>query len=116
MGGPTLVGWIRGLGYQRVIARSDIEPGIVALLSDVSIAVLDVEIVETASPQEDHHQHGLAEASVREVEGQARVPKSDLEAGWKRRLQGLRTHLGMVGATCCNTSSIGDALVQMAGP
>ena len=62
MRGPTLVGWIRGLGYQRVIARSDIELGVLALLRDVSIALLDVELVERASPQEDHQRHGLAEA------------------------------------------------------
>ena len=33
----------------------------------------DVEIVERASPEGDHPNNGLAEASLREVTGQARV-------------------------------------------
>ena len=35
----------RSLGYKRVIARSDVEPAILALLKVFSTAMLDVEIV-----------------------------------------------------------------------
>ena len=52
---------------------ADIEPAMLALLRDVSTAMPDVEIVERASPEGDHPNNGLAEASLREVTGQARV-------------------------------------------
>ena len=45
--------------------------------------MLDAEIAEKASPEGDHQQHGSAEASVREVKGQAR----DVEASDQRQLQ-----------------------------
>ena len=48
-----LVGWIRGLGYKRVIARSDNEPAILALIRDVSASLPEIEIVEKASPEGD---------------------------------------------------------------
>ena len=61
--------WIRGHGYKRVVARSDNEPAILALLRDAGTAILDEEIVEKASPEADYQQTGLAEASVRQVKG-----------------------------------------------
>ena len=67
--------------------RSDNGPTLLALLRDTSAGMPGVELVEKASPECDHQQNGLAEAGVREVEGQARVLKSELDFNDGRRLE-----------------------------
>ncbi len=81
------MGWIRGLGYKRVVARSDSEPSSLVLLKKVSKEMPEVEFVSKSSVMKDHQQNGLAEVAVREVKGQARVLKSHLESNgnWGRR-------------------------------
>ena len=81
-----LVGWIRGLGYKRVVMRSDNEPSILALLREVAAELPEIECVMKSSPEGDHQQNGLAEVSVREVKGQARVLKSELEYNYQKRM------------------------------
>lgn len=81
-----LVGWIRGLGYKRVVARSDNENSVLALLKEVSKEMPEVEFVPKSSIEGDHQQNGLAEVAVREVKGQARVLKSHLESNYGRRM------------------------------
>lgn len=106
-----LVGWIRGLGYKRFVARSDNEPSILALLRDVSAAMPEVEMIMKSSPEGDHQQNGLAEVGVREVKGQARVLKSELEFNYKRRLDVDEPLLAWIvrhGANAINRGRIGQ--------
>ena len=66
--------------------RSDNEPAILALLRDVAAELPEIECVMKASPEGDHQQNGLAEVAVREVKGQTRVLKSELEFNYQKRL------------------------------
>ena len=81
-----LAGWVRGLGYKKVVFASDNEPSILALLADVSASLPEVEIVPRQSVEGDHKGNGLAEVGVREIKGQARVLRSHVEFCYKRRL------------------------------
>ena len=60
-----LVAWVRSLGYKRVVFRSDNERSLLALLLQVSTALVDIEVVPKTSPEGDHQANGLAEVSVR---------------------------------------------------
>ncbi len=82
-----VAGWIKGLGYSKIVARSDNEPSILALLSDVRASLPEVTWIPKASTEGDHQQNGLAEVGVREVEGQSRVILLHTEANYRRSLK-----------------------------
>ena len=60
-----LVSWIKGLGYKRLVCRSDNEPALLALLNLVSSCLPEVEIVPKSNPEGDHQANGLAKIGVR---------------------------------------------------
>ena len=59
-----LVAWVRGLGYKRLVCRSDNERSLLALLQMLSSSLPEVEFVPKASPEGDHGANGLAEVNV----------------------------------------------------
>jgi len=78
--------FVRGLGYKRVVFRSDNERALLAMLLAVSLALPEVEVVTRTSPEGDHQANGLAELGVREAKGQVRVIMSQVEARYKRKI------------------------------
>ena len=70
-------GWLRGMGWKRLLLRSDDERALLAFLRAA---------IEQASPEGNHAANGLAEVGVREVKAQTRVLKSHLEERLKRQL------------------------------
>ena len=95
-----LVSWVKGLGYKRVVCRSDNEPALLALLSLMSASMPDIEFVPKTSPEGDHQANGLAEIGVREAKGQVRVLRSQLEANLGERLSEEEPYLDVVAETC----------------
>ena len=79
-------GWLRGLGWKRLVLRSDNERALMALLRAAAASLEGVEVIEQASPDGDQAANGLAEIGVREVKAQTRVLKSHLEERLKRQL------------------------------
>ena len=75
-------GWLRGLGWKRMLLRSDNERALLAFLRAAAANLEGVEVVEQASPEWDHAANGLAEVGVREV----KVLKSHLEERLTRQL------------------------------
>ena len=78
--------WLRGLGWKRLLLRSDNEWAMFAFLRAAASSLEGVEVIEQASPEGDHAANGLAEVGVREVKAQTRVLKSHLEERLKRQL------------------------------
>ena len=78
-------GWLRGLGWKRLLLRSDNERALSVFLSAAAASLESVEVIEQESPQCDHAANGLAEVGVRES-SQTRVLKSHLEERLKRQL------------------------------
>ena len=74
-----LVGWLRGLGYKRLVMRSDNERALLAFLRSAAASLEGTEVVEQLCPEGDYAANGLAEVAVREVKAQLRVLKSHLE-------------------------------------
>ena len=74
-----LVGWLRGLGYKRLVVKSDNERALLSLLSAVSESMPGVEMVPQTSPEGDAAANGFAESAVRELKTQAAVLKAELE-------------------------------------
>ena len=72
-------GWLRGLGWKRLLLKSDNERALLAFLRAAAASLEGVEVVEHASPEGNHAANGLAEVGVREVKTQTRVLKSHLE-------------------------------------
>ena len=79
-------GWLRGLGWKRLLLRSDNERALLAFLRAAAASLEGVEVIEQASPEGDHAANGLAEVCAREVKAQSRVLKSLLEERLKRQL------------------------------
>ena len=79
-------GWLRGLGWKRLLLRPDNERALLAFLRAAAAGLEGVELIEQASPEGDHAANGLAEVGVREVKAQTRVLKSHLEERRKRQL------------------------------
>ena len=101
---PTLfTGWLRGLGWKRLLLRSDNERALLAFLIAAAVGLEGVEVIEEAIREVDHGGNGLAEVGVREVKAQTRVLKSHLEERLKRQLywsEPLATWLGRLSAHC----------------
>ena len=79
-------GWLRGLGWKRLLLRSDNERALLAFLRAAAASLEGVEVIEQASPEGDHAANGLAEVGVREVKAQTGVLKSHLEQRLMRQL------------------------------
>ena len=54
-------GWLRGLGWKRLLLRSDNERALLAFLRAAAASLEGVEVIEQASPEGDHAANGLAE-------------------------------------------------------
>ena len=67
-----VVGFVRSLGYRRLILQSDNEPAILALKREVR-RQLDIEVVERESPPYDHQGNGFVEVGCREIKRQCRA-------------------------------------------
>ena len=101
-----LTGWLRGLGWKRLLLRSDNERALLTFLRAAAASLEGVEVIEQASPQGNHAANGLAEVGVREVMAQTRVLKSHLEE--RRKTAGLEWTAGdVVGST------LSDLLVKI---
>ena len=85
-GHQCLSGWLRDLGWKRLLLRSDNERALLAFLRASTSSLEGVEVIEQASPEGDHAANGLAQVGVREVKAQTRVLKSHLEERLKRQL------------------------------
>ena len=79
-------GWLRGLGWKRLLLRSDTERALFAFLRAAAASLEGVVVIEQAIPEGDHAANGFAEVGVREVKAQTRVLKSHLEERLKRLL------------------------------
>ena len=104
-----LVGWLRGLGWKRLLFRSDNERALRAFLRAAAMGLKGVEVIEQACPERDHKVNGLAEVTVREVKAQIRVLKSQLEERLKRPLEWtlpLATWLVRHSANCLSRYTI----------
>ena len=96
-------GWLRGLGWKRLLLRSDNDRALSAFLRVAPASLEGVEVIEQASPEGDHAANGLAEVGVREVKAQTRVLKSHLKERPKRQLdwsEPLATWLVRHSANC----------------
>ena len=96
-------GWLRGLGWNRILLRSDNERALLAFLRAAVASLEGVEVIEQASSEGVHAANGLAEVGVREVKAQTRVLKSHLEERLKRQLdwsEPLATWLVRHSANC----------------
>ena len=58
-----LVGWLRGLGWKRLLFRSDNERALRAFLCAAAMGLKGVEVIEQACPERDHKVNGLAEVT-----------------------------------------------------
>ena len=79
-------GCLRGLGWKRLLLRSDNERALLAFLRAAAAGLEGVEVIEQASPETDHEANELADVGVREVKSQTGVLKSHLEEKLKRQL------------------------------
>ena len=77
--GPTsysisfLVGFIKDLGFRRIILECDNEPSTKALQDAVIHACVGVEVIPQGPPDGDHMANGRVEMAVREVKRQCRT-------------------------------------------
>ena len=62
-----LVGWIKRLGFKKIVLRSDNKPALLKLLDVVTTNLPGIEVVPKASPEGDSQANGFAEAAVREA-------------------------------------------------
>ena len=96
-------GWLRALGWKRLLLRSDNERALLAFLRGAAAGLEGVEVIEPASPEGDHAANVLAVVGVREDKAQTRVLKSHLEERLKRQLgwsEPLATWLVRHSANC----------------
>ena len=102
-------GWLRGLGWKRLLLSSDSERASLAFLRAAAMGLEGVDVIEQACPQGDHGANGLAEVAVREAKAQTGVLKSHLSERLKRPLSGLshwqHSEFGIQQTACKGTES-----------
>ena len=81
-----LTGFVKELGYKRVIFQSDGEPAIVALSEAATLALPGVEVVPQHSAPDDHMANGEAESGVRELKRKIRAMRTAFEERSHRKL------------------------------
>ena len=86
-----IVGFVRDLGWKRLIFRSDGEPAIVALQRKAIEALAGVEVIPRHCPEDDHAANGAAEAAVREMKRVIRAVKQATEEKFGVRLTADRS-------------------------
>ena len=74
-----LTAFIKSLGFKGILVRSDSERSLLSLIERVTSSLTGVELVLMTSPEGDHQANGLAEVGVREIKGQTRILRSQLE-------------------------------------
>ena len=83
--GPTaysisfLVGFIKFLGFRRIILKCDNEPSTKALQDAVIFACVGVEVIPQGPPEGDHMANGRLGMAVREVKRQCRTLRLSAE-------------------------------------
>ena len=78
---------IRSLGYRKLIIKSDNEASIKAL-KEAARNELEAEVIMEEAAVGDHAGNGVAESSIRQVQGQFRAMKSALEEKYKSKING----------------------------
>ena len=81
-----LAGFIKELGYRRIVLKSDGEPAIVKLKERLAMVLPTVEIVPKESVEDDPRSNGAAEGAVKEVKGKTRALKSSTEDRLGKRI------------------------------
>ena len=90
--GPTLysisflVGFIKDLGFRRIILKCDDEPSTKALQDAVIHACVGVEVIPQGPPEGDHMAEGQVEMAVREVKRQRRTLRISAEQNTSVRI------------------------------
>ena len=105
-----IVGFVRDLGWKRLIFRSDGEPAMVALQRKVIEALAGIEVIVRHCPEDDHAANGAAESAVREMKRMIRAAKQSTEEEFGVRLTTDRSTLAWIGrhaAHCLNRYRIG---------
>ena len=77
--------FLQGLGYKKIINKSDGEHSIVAL-KEKAAKEAGIESISKEAPRGDHQANGMIEAAVREIKAQVRVMKSSLEEKLQMKL------------------------------
>ena len=81
-----LVGFIKDLGFRRVILKCDNEPSTKSLQDAVIHACLGVEVIPQKPPECDHRANGRVEMAVREVKRQCRTLRISAEQNTSVRI------------------------------
>jgi hypothetical protein len=76
-----------GAAEAKILVKSDAEPAILALVSDIKKARVGLETIEETSPVGSSGSNGKVERAVQSVEGQLRTMKSALEEKMNREIQ-----------------------------
>ena len=90
--GPTaysisfLVGFIKDLGFRRIILKCDNEPSTKALQDAVIHACVGVEVIPQGPPEGVHMANGRVEMAVREVKRQCRTLRISAEQNTSVRI------------------------------
>ena len=74
-----IAGWVDGLGYKRVVIKSDQEPSIIALRAEI-MRISRTEMVPEYSPVKDSKPNDAAENAVKGMAGMIRTLKGAVEA------------------------------------
>ena len=81
-----LVGFIKDLGFRRIILKCDNEPSTKALQDAVIHACVGVEVIPQGPPEDDHMAKGRVEMAVREVKRQCRTLRISAEQNTSVRI------------------------------
>ena len=76
---PFLVGFIKDLGFRRIILKCDDEPSTKALQDAVIHACVGVEVIPQGPLEGDHMANGSVEMTVREMKRQCRTLRISAE-------------------------------------
>ena len=76
---PFLVGFIKDLGFRRIILKCDSEPSTKSLADAVVQAGAGVEVVPQGLPEGDHMANGGVAMALREVERNCRTLQNSAE-------------------------------------
>ena len=74
-----LFGFIKDLGFRRIILKCDNEPSTKALQDAVIHACMGVEVISQGPPEGDHMANGRVEMAVRDVKRQCRTLRISAE-------------------------------------
>ena len=78
-------GYVKSLGYHRMLMQSDGEPSVVSLKGAI-VKSVEAEVVQRESPPGDHKANGLAESAVKDIKKQMRVIYLSIQDHFKRKI------------------------------